>query len=76
MEKAAIETQVKQIMDKYIKQSFTTRDDLVSLGLGSVQSVEATLQIEKTFSIRISDAEAKNLRTVDAITNFVIKKLG
>lgn len=76
MDKTKIQEKVMQIINPYIKQSFTTRDDLVSLGLGSVQSVEATLQLEKSFGIKISDAEVKNLRTVDAITNFVIKKMG
>lgn len=53
-----------------------SQDIFTRLGGNSLVAVEVRNQVERTFGITISDAEAKNLRTVDAITQFVLKKLG
>ena len=77
MDKARIETQVKRIVGQYVKQDFNARQDVFTAGfVNSFEATQITLQVEKTFNIKISDAEAKNLRNVEAIASFVSEKLG
>jgi len=77
MDQIKVEDQVKQMVSQYAKQSFSIRQDLFTEGfVNSFEATQLTLQIEKTFNIRISDAEAKSLRTVEAIASFIVKKIG
>lgn len=77
MDKAKIEDQIKQMVGQYVKQTFSTRQDIFTEGfVNSFQATQLTLQIENTFHIKISDAEAKNLRTVEAIASFIDKRVG
>lgn len=77
MDKTKIQDQVTQIIGKYVKQDFSDRQDIFTAGfVNSFQATQITLDVEKAFNIRISDAEVKALRTVDDIASFVIKNLG
>lgn len=77
MDKTKIEDQVKQMVGQYVKQTFSTQQDIFTEGfVNSFEATQLTLQLEKTFRVKISDAEARNLRTVEAIALFIIKKTG
>ena len=75
MDKREIEAKTCAIMSAYIKKDFGVQDNFVSF-VNSLNAVEAQLQIEKTFGIKISDAEAKGLTSVARIADFVLAKLG
>lgn len=77
MDKAKIEQQVTQIVGQYVKRDFSIRQDVFTNGwVNSFEATQITLQLEKAFNIKISDAEAKNLRTVESIASFVAGRLG
>lgn len=76
MDKVKIEEKVRQLVGKYTQKSFTNKVDLFSAGtIDSYSGLQLTLEVEKAFNIKISDAEVKNLRTVEAIASFVAGKL-
>jgi acyl carrier protein len=76
MDKTKVVNKVHQIFAQYIRKDFTNQDDFFKLGGHSLDIVQVVLQVEREFGIKISDVEAKNLRTVEAIASFVAKKLG
>ena len=77
MDKSKIEDQVKQMVGQSVKQTLSTRQDIFTEGfVNSFEATQLTLQIEKTFRVKISDAEAGNLHTVEAIALLIIKKTG
>jgi acyl carrier protein len=75
MEKREIEAKAYNVMSRFNKEDFDYQDDFVSF-VNSLQALEARLELEKTFGIKISDAEAASLTSVSKITRFVESKLG
>jgi acyl carrier protein len=63
------------MLSRYIKRDIGFNDEFVSF-VNSLQALEAQLELEKAFGIKISDAEAVNLTSVSKIARFVEGKQG
>ena len=56
-------------------ENLDTRDFVADLKADSLDTLQLTMEIEKTFHIKVSDEEAEALMTPDQVVEFVFKKL-
>jgi len=72
-------TRIREYFSKVIAEEIDDEDDIFELGIvDSLFAMQLVLFVEKKFSITVEqeDLDINNFRSIAALTNFVLKKLG